>query len=181
MYCWTFCRLDGLRNPERTPAAACLCLPPQSPWAFLARPWPASGLPLACFLGSLKPQKQKKIIKQIKDVGLRSLYLPFPCLSMPPDGPWAATGPPLACLRAPSGLLPGQPQASKKKWKIKTHDCCFRSLCLPLLASACLRMAPELPPARPWPASGLPPAGFLGSLKPQKQKKIIKIIKDLFY
>ena len=189
-------------------ASACLCMPPQGPWAFLARPWAASGLPLACFLGSLKLQKQLKIHRKPMLLAfgayaclclplhasggpwdaigspLAASGLPLACFlgslklqkqikiqrndilafgayayrCLPRDDPWAATGSPLACLRAPSGLLPGQPQASKTKGNTtKTHDFGLRSLCLPLLALGwplgCHRLAPGLPPGSLWPAA----------------------------
>ena len=90
-----------------------------------------------------------------------------------------------ACLRTVlelSWLAPGLPPGSiwLASWAAsspqtvgnitKTIDFGLRSLCLPLLASACLRMAPGLPPARPLPASRLPLPCFLGSLKPQTYK-----------
>ena len=46
----------------------------------------------------------------------------------------------------------------------------FACLCLPLPASACLRVAFGLPPACSWPATGLLLNCFLGSLKPQASK-----------
>ena len=46
----------------------------------------------------------------------------------------------------------------------------YACLCLPLPASACLRVAFGLPPACSWPATGLLLNCFLGSLKPQASK-----------
>ena len=88
-------------------ACAGLCVPPG---LLPARPRPASRLPRACFLGSLTHQQlMKKYIEKKK----KQQCFFFAIRDAPPCSP-------LACLRAPSGLLPGQPHASKQ-FETQTH------------------------------------------------------------